>query len=227
MRSVSVLRSLIAVMLRIPFAQTVAERDTLVEDEALAAPTAFGLRDLFEIVQDAALQVVDLGKTLREQVARGLFAADAAGAEHRDFTILRRIEVACGEFLELPKARDGRIDSAVEGADGDLEGVARVDYNRVRCGNQTVPVFGLDIGADPERRIGCLIAECDDLFLQPDLEPAKRHRRGRREFKFQMVETATKELPIAQRFDQFVDGLGASGQCAADPFMRTKQASLQ
>src|ERR1700722_23355 len=197
MRSVSVLRSFIAVMLRIPFAQTVAERDTLVEDEALAAPTAFGLRDLFEIIQDAALQMIDLGKALREQVARGLFAADAASAEHRNFTISRRIEVPCGEFLELPKARDGGIDRAFEGADRDLEGVACVDDNRAGCGNQSIPVFRLDIGADPERRIGRLVAECDDLFLQPDLEPAKRHRRGRREFKFQMVETATKELPIA------------------------------
>src|SRR5580692_12760990 len=136
MRSVSVLRSLIAAMLRIPFAQTVAKRDPLVENEALATPAAVGLRDLFEIVQDAALQVIDLGKALREQVARGLFAADAAGAEHRDFTIPRRIEVPCGEFLELPEARDGGIDSAFEGADGDLEGVACVDDNRIAWRNQ-------------------------------------------------------------------------------------------
>src|SRR3984957_2015313 len=168
MRSVSVLRSLIAVMLRIPFAQTVAKRDTLVENEALAKPAAVGLRDLFEIVQNAAFQVIDLGKALREQVARGLFAADAAGAEHRDSTISRRIEVTCGEFFELPKARDGGIDRAFEGADGDLEGVARVDDNRVRCGNQTVPVFGLDIGADPERPMRCLPAKWDKLIFQPD-----------------------------------------------------------
>src|ERR1700674_1037279 len=153
MRSVSALRSLIAVMLHIPFAQTVAKRDTLVEDEALATPTAVGLRDLFEIVQNAALQVIDLGKALGEQVARGLFAADAAGAEHRDFTMPRRIEVTRGEFLELPEARDGGINLAFECADRNLEGVARVDDNRVGGGDQIVPLPGFDIGADLERRI--------------------------------------------------------------------------
>src|ERR1700728_1305167 len=144
MRSVSALRSLIAVMLRTPFAQAVAQRDAFVEHEALAAPAAVGLCDLLEIVQDAALQVIDLGKALREQVARSLFAADAAGAEHRDFTIPRRIEMTCGEFLELAEARDGRIDRAFEGADRDLEGVARVDHDRAGCDDQIVPLSGLD-----------------------------------------------------------------------------------
>src|ERR1700760_877455 len=98
MRSLSALRSLTAFRLRLGFrfclalAQAVAERDALVEDETLAAPAAFTLRDMFEIIQDAALEMIDLAETLREQVARCLFAADAAGAEHRDLSLFCRIE---------------------------------------------------------------------------------------------------------------------------------------
>src|SRR5262245_16419092 len=70
------------------FLQTMAKRDALVEHEAFAAPSAFFGRDLLEIFQDAALEVINLGKTLREQVRARLLAADAAGAEHRDPAML-------------------------------------------------------------------------------------------------------------------------------------------
>src|ERR1700760_1136610 len=106
MRSVSLLSSLIGVLLRCALAKTMAKRCAFVEHEAFAAPAAFGFRDLFEIIQDTALEMIDLGETLREQIARGLFAANAAGAEHGDFPILRRIEMTRGKLLELPKTRN-------------------------------------------------------------------------------------------------------------------------
>src|SRR5579863_9852663 len=100
MRSVSVLESLIVLMLRWPLAQAMAQRDALVEDKALATPAAVMLRDMFEIVQDAALEVIDFREALRQQVARRFLAADAAGAERRDFAIPNRVETARGELLE-------------------------------------------------------------------------------------------------------------------------------
>ena len=43
---------------------------------------------LFQVFQDAAFEVVDLGKAVREQVGARLLAADAAGAEHGDLPVL-------------------------------------------------------------------------------------------------------------------------------------------
>src|ERR1700753_220334 len=157
MRSLSAWRSLTAFKLRLvfrfclAFAQAVAERDALVEDETLAAPAAFTLGDMFEIIQDAALEVIDLGKTLREQIARRLFAADAAGTEHRDLSMSRRIEMAGGGILELAEACNVRIGGAFKGADRDLERVARVDQHRIGRSDQFVPVGRLHIGADLPR----------------------------------------------------------------------------
>src|SRR5437868_2678801 len=58
--------------------QSVAERNALVEHETFAAPKALRLGNLFQIFQDAALEVIDLLEALRQQVGTGLFAADAA-----------------------------------------------------------------------------------------------------------------------------------------------------
>src|SRR5690606_12840799 len=64
--------------------EAVADGPALVEDEALAGKAALLLRHLFEIGEDAPLEVVDLLKALAQQVARRLLAADAASAEHGD-----------------------------------------------------------------------------------------------------------------------------------------------
>src|SRR5579871_6471353 len=101
MRSLSVFVSLIGAVSRRPFAQAMAERDPVVEHETFAAPAALGLGHAFEIAQDAALEVIDLGKTARQQIGAGLFAADAAGAEHRDARMFCWIEMAYREFPEL------------------------------------------------------------------------------------------------------------------------------
>src|SRR5262249_38316760 len=90
----------------VALAQAMTKRDTLVEHEALAAPAALGLRHLFQIFQDAALEVIDLRKSLRQQQRAGLLAADAAGAEHRDPLVPGGVKVLRGEILELTKARN-------------------------------------------------------------------------------------------------------------------------
>src|SRR3954471_13039709 len=143
MRSPSVLISFVTCRVLVPFAQstflqtkflqikllqtkllqTMAERDALVEHEAFAAPAALGLRHLFQIFQDAALEVIDLGKAARQQMRARLLAADAAGAEHRDPQVFGRIELACRKLLELAKAPDAGIDGALERAHRHLEGI--------------------------------------------------------------------------------------------------------
>src|SRR5438045_3500121 len=72
MRSMSVLMSFVTCRVLVPFAQAMftqamfaqamPECHPLVEHEAFAAPAALRLRHLFQIHQDAALEVVDLSR---------------------------------------------------------------------------------------------------------------------------------------------------------------------
>src|SRR5947199_9692908 len=112
MRSLKSSTSLMGALVRLSLPQHVAQRHTFVEYKTLAAPAALLLRHAFEIAQDAALEVIDLIKPLRQQIGTGLLAPDTAGAEHRDPFVLCRVELLCGEFLELPKAIDAGVDRA-------------------------------------------------------------------------------------------------------------------
>src|SRR3954451_25267492 len=97
MRSPSVLISFVTCRVLVPLAQskflqtkllqTMAERDTLIEHEAFAAPATLSLRHLFQILENAALEMIDLGKAACEHMRARFLAADAAGAEHRDFAV--------------------------------------------------------------------------------------------------------------------------------------------
>ena len=64
--------------------KAVAHRHPLIEDEAFAPPQAFIFRHLFEIFQNAALEVINLVDPLGPQEAGRFLAANAPGAEHRD-----------------------------------------------------------------------------------------------------------------------------------------------
>ncbi len=97
---------------RVTLHEAMPHRHALVEDEALAGKAAFGLGDGLEIFKDAAPQVKNLLEALRQQIGRGLFAADTAGAEHRDPSVTRRIELLRDEILELGEALGCRIDGA-------------------------------------------------------------------------------------------------------------------
>src|SRR6478736_1785338 len=214
-------------MSRRSFAQPMSERDPLVEHETLAAPTALGLRDAFEITQDATLEVIDLRKTARQQISAGLLAADTAGAEHGDAPMPGRIEMARGEILELTETCQSRIDRTLEGAKRDLEGVARVEHQRVGHVDQSVPIRRLDINADLPGRINIGVAECDDLLFQPDLQALKRHRGGLREFQFETIEPAAEQDAVAQLGDEIVNGFGLAGERAVDALMGQQHAALQ
>src|ERR1035438_6952779 len=100
MRALSVFQSFIAVVFRWALAQAVAERDAIVKDEAFAAPTALRFRHVFQIFQDSPLEVIDLGETACQQIGAGLFATNAAGAEHRDPPVFRGVEMARGKIPE-------------------------------------------------------------------------------------------------------------------------------
>src|SRR5689334_13571129 len=117
-RSLRAFMSFVTAVPLVPFAQAdflqaMAQRNALVEHKAFAAPAALRLRYHFQIFQDAALEVIDLGKAAREQMRARLLAADAAGAEHRDPAVLGRIEPVGSKILELAEALDIRVDRAL------------------------------------------------------------------------------------------------------------------
>src|SRR5437762_6696572 len=143
MRSPSCSTSLIGWSFHSAFAQGVTERDAFVEHETLTAPAAFGCRYLFQVFKDAALEVIDLGKTARQKQRAGILAADAAGAEHRDLPVPRRIKCLRGKLLELPKAFDAGIECAFEGAHRKFERIRSVDHERIRRCDPRVPLSRL------------------------------------------------------------------------------------
>src|SRR5450755_2649308 len=207
--------------------QSVAERDAVVEHKTFATPAALGLRYALEISEDAALEVIDLRKTVREQIGAGLLAADAAGAEHRDPAVFRRIEMAGGKILELPKTPYAGIDGAGKCTHRNLECVAGVDHQRIRTRDQRVPVCGVDINADLPGRVGMAVAEGNDLLFQPDLQALKRHRGGMREFQFEVVEPAAEQSAALQFLNQCGNRLGLARQRAVDAFMGQQHAAIQ
>src|SRR5258707_3385132 len=105
-----------------------ADRDAIVKDKTFATPAALGFRDGFQILQNSALEVIDLGKALRQQIGAGLFAADAAGAEYRDLAMPCRVEMPGGKFPEPPEAPDAGIDGASECPHRDFKCIAGVDH---------------------------------------------------------------------------------------------------
>lgn len=57
-------------------------RDPLIEDEAVALPRALLFRHRFDVLQDAAAQVIHLFEALIQHVGRRLLATYSARAEH-------------------------------------------------------------------------------------------------------------------------------------------------
>src|ERR671912_2394439 len=206
--------------------KSVAEGNALVEHEAPAPPPALGLRNLLQIFEDAALEVIDLLEALREHVGARLLAADAAGAEHGDLPVGLRVELAPHEILELAEAADPWIDRALEGARLDLEGVARVEQHEAWRVEQRVPPRRGHIGSLEPVGIDPWIAQRHDLLLEPHLHAPERHPGRGGELQLQIVETPAEQGPVAQLRHQGVDGLGTPGHGAVDPFLREKQRAF-
>ena len=57
-------------------------RDTLIEDKALTLPARIFRLDIFQILQNTAVELLDVLKSSIQQKRRSLFAANASGAEH-------------------------------------------------------------------------------------------------------------------------------------------------
>jgi len=187
--------------------------DSFVEDVAGALPLAGFGGDGFEVFQDAAFEVIDLGEALLEHVGRGLFAADAAGAEHGDLAVAGGVKVLADVVGEVGEGVEGRGDGAGEGADGGLVGVAGVEEEDCGVGEEGVPVGGVGVLAGAGGVDGG-VAEGDDLALELELKAAEWRGFGGGKFYFGAVEAGA----VGEEVEEAVDECGRAGHGAVDAF---------
>lgn len=214
-----------------PLSEAVADRDPVVENEALTLPQAVRLGHGLKIFQYATLEMVDLVQTCRPDIGGGLFAAYAAGAEHGD---ARRSSLGLEpgpERIEpgwkIPERGGVRINRPLKGAERDLVMIARIDDDRVGVGNQVIPGLGADIIADQTGRVGLRHAHGDNFLLQPHFQPEKRHLPGGRDLGLQVgaarqrLQGSAQGIPVPVRGRQrAIDPLPGQQNGALDPETR-------
>jgi len=118
----------------------VAYGGAAVEDVALAFPGAGCFGGLFEVFEDAALEVVDLGKAFPEEEGGDLLAADATGAKHGDLAVGGGVEVLADVGDEVGESVELGDGGAGEGADFGFVGVAGVEEEDFGVSGEGVPL---------------------------------------------------------------------------------------
>ncbi len=186
-------------------------------------PLAVRGRHLFEIFQDAALEVVDVVETEALEKRGGLLAADATGAEHRDLGLAIDLQVVTCPVRELAERGRTGTDRVLEAADLDFVVVACVDHDDVGVCNQRVPVGRLDIGANGHVGVGERLADRDDFAFDAYAEARKGRCFGGGFLVFNVGETrqgtdGLKEAvkPIAGPGQRAVHAFGCDQQRALD-----------
>ncbi len=208
--------------------QAVAHCDSLIEQETIALPKTFSLGDMFEIFQYPALEMMDIVKALCLDISGRLFAADTAGAEHRDLRLLAvLLAQLLGEFVEpcgkVAEAFGVGVDRAVKAADRHFIAVAGVDHHRIGIGDQVVPSAGIDIIALGFGGIDAGNAHRHNFLLQPDFHPQKRHRAGFGIFDLQPGEQRQR-LQIG---NHRINLVGVPGNGAVNPFVGEQYRALE
>ena len=134
--------------------------------------------------------------------------------------MLGKIVEPCGEVAE---AFGVGIDRPVEAADRHFIGVAGIDHDRVRVGDQSVPFGRIDIGALLGGGVNTLDAHRDDLLLQPNLHPQKGHGAGLGIFDLEIGKTGQQ----SQAVDHRIDSSGRTGNGAVDAFVGQQDRALE
>ena len=155
-----------------------------------------------------------------------LFAADAAGAEHRDLgrgaAAQQALAVGAEPVRKLAEAAGAGIDGARERPGGDFVGVAGVDHDGVGVRDQRVPVMRGYIGADAGEGVDPLYPQRHDFLFQPHFHPLERHGGGFGVFDFQRG--------AARQGADMIEYGGkpriGPGDGAVDPFARQQQRAL-
>ena len=84
--------------------------NALVKDVALALPHALIFGHIFEVFENATLELIDLLEALFEQPRRKLLASNPTGAERGDSFMLGRIEMVLDKRRQLLEGARAGID---------------------------------------------------------------------------------------------------------------------
>src|SRR3546814_2633505 len=90
--------------------QPVAHRHPLIEDIAVASPSAILLRHFLQIAQDAPAQMIDLFKSPRPDQRRRFFASDAARSEEHTSELQSLMRISYAVFCLKKKKTTMNID---------------------------------------------------------------------------------------------------------------------
>lgn len=132
---------------------SMAESNTRIKDEAFPPPHAVSRRNALEIIQDAAVELVNACESFSEEKGTRLLATNPPGTEHGDLP-LPIVSKGGGDVVwEFSKGACTRILRTLERANLELVSVARIDNENAWIRNQRVPIFRLDISACCYRRL--------------------------------------------------------------------------
>ena len=137
-----------------------------VKDETLPFPQGFFFRHLFQIFENASLQVIDLFKALLFQVGSGFLTTDAAGTEHGHFLVPGRVQALFHILGKLPEGSGFRVDGALEGAHFHFIIIAGIDQQGFRITDHRVPFLRAQIGAHGTIGVDAFHPHGDNFFLE-------------------------------------------------------------
>src|ERR1700743_2448885 len=110
-------------------------RHSLIEDVAGPPPRARLHRDLFQVLQDPALQVVHLWKALLQHERRSLLEANTTGTEHRHLAMLLGVEVLAHIRRKVRERSKRRRERSRKRSNLGLVGIARIEHKHFRIGD--------------------------------------------------------------------------------------------
>ena len=113
------------------------------------------------------------------------------------------------------------INGTLKGADRHLIVIAGVDHCDIRCRNQVVPLFGINVMSHTGDRIDVRLAHRNDLFFQADLHAMERRGLGEALFPFQISAAGER----ADMRDHGVNTRAAAGNGAVDPLPGNQQGA--
>lgn len=156
-------------------------------------------------------------------IGRRLFAPYAAGAEHGDFRAtplccqLRRKRIEpCRKLSERSRSR---IDRAFECPNRNFINIARIDHDRVRIGDQRVPVLRIDVDAGLPRGVEVTLAHGHDFLLHAHLHATEGHN-----VRLRIFDVERRTVGQAANMGQnLCNPVLWAGNRAVDAFLRQQQ----
>ena len=140
--------------------------DALVEDKAFAV--VVGTPAVFEVFQDASIELMDVPKALAFHVGPRLFAAYAAGAKHHHRLVFEGFGKFGDRLGKIPEMVDARRARAAKCPEFDFVVVAGVEERDLAA--LVEPLLeggGGQLGRSSAGWVDAFDTESDDLFLDP------------------------------------------------------------